>query len=75
MRPNMTNDDEFFEEDQPVEEIISAYEQGIRGVTAAPICSFLFTYAVPRVNMQGLLVGQWTSPEASASTDAYTFAR
>lgn len=72
MVPEMPSADDFFEEDESVEDVVRAYEHGVRGVTAPPIRSFWFTFVVPQVLPQGFQVGEWTSIDAPAATDSLT---
>ena len=34
---DMTSDSEFYEEDEPVEKVVAAFERGEKGVTARPL--------------------------------------
>lgn len=71
MVPDMNSGD-FYEDDEIVEDVVQAYENGERGVTAVPTRSFLFTFVLPRVINQGYQVGEWTSIEVPVATTSLT---
>ena len=73
MAPDM-NPSDFYEDDEIVEDVVQAYENGERGVTAAPTRSFIFTFVLPQVINQGYRVGEWTSIEVPVATDSLNYA-
>ncbi len=37
----MTNDDDFYEDDEPVEDVVDAFESGEPGITAPPSAVYI----------------------------------
>ncbi len=71
----MNESGDFYEDDQPIEDVLRAFEDGERGITAAPVRSFLFTIVVPQVVTASYQVGEWVSVEAHNPTDSLTNVR
>jgi hypothetical protein len=60
----MKNEDDFFEEDEPVEKVLRAFENGVKGVTAPPVASFTFTFVLPKDTRHTYQVGAWVTSDA-----------
>ena len=73
MVKSTSNQDDFFEEDEPIENVIEAFENGTKGVTAASIRSFCFTFVVPKTGFQGRQIGEWTSVETRSAVEPITY--
>jgi len=72
MVPDMNGSGDFYEDDESVEDVVHAYENGERGITAVPARSFVFTFVLPHMVNPGYKVGEWTSIEVPVATGSLT---
>lgn len=72
MVAHMNKSSDFYEDDEPTEDVIRAYESGARGITAVPARSFLFTFVLPHTVTPSRQVGEWTSTEVPVATASLT---
>jgi hypothetical protein len=52
-RNNQMNDNEFYEEDEPIEEIVAAFESGEHGTTEQPVTFMSFRVVAESANRGG----------------------
>jgi hypothetical protein len=52
---DMTSDTEFYEDDEPVEKILDAFERGQKGITARPVRGWTRYLSVSRPGHAGFL--------------------
>ncbi len=70
MAPDTRYPGDFYEDDEPVENVIYAFEHGEQGTTAAPTRCFTFTFRLPKIDAPGQQVGDWTSYETPVARDS-----
>jgi hypothetical protein len=69
--PTTNQDDDFYEEDEPLEEIISAFENGDKGITAPTVGICL---AGPSGNFGCVTIGEYGAQVGWFVTDAQAVA-
>jgi len=73
----MPEENDFYEDDEPIDEIVSAFNTGVRGVTRRPGLNIVisttnignstcdFPWAVQFFPLMGTPVGSWVEPAAN----------